>query len=293
MFSDSIPLIASRCHEVGDPVHLLCYFAPEVDEEFTSAGLEPGHMGYFAGRAAPLGRASSAAVAAAFFNFNPALIARHLPRAWDLAPPERVTQARLTAVDRALRRVLGEETVRGPEVAEAARLARTAAEACAPEGRPLYAAHAELDWPREPHLVLWHALTLLREYRGDGHIAALVGHGVGAIAALITDTATGQSLFTAEQVRLHRDWSAAAWEAETAALTEAGVLDTTGHLSEEGKRLRSRIEAATDAAAAAPYRALGAERAERLIALCAPLRDAVAASGELPSHDTADEPVQG
>ncbi|MEU3712060.1 SCO6745 family protein [Streptomyces catenulae] len=293
MSSDSIPLIASRCHAAGDPIHLLCYFAPEADKEFTSAGLEPGHMGYFAGRAAPLGRASSAAVAAAFFNFNPALVARHLPRAWDLAPPERVTEARLTAVDRALHRILGAETVRGPQVAEAARLARTAAEACAPEGRPLYAAHAELAWPREPHLVLWHALTLLREHRGDGHIAALVGHGVGAVAALITDTATGQSLFTAEQVRVHRDWSVADWEAETAALTEAGVLDAAGRLSAAGRELRSRIEAATDAAAAPPYRALGAEPAERLIGLCTPLRDTVAASGELPRNDTADRPARG
>ncbi|MFH8558693.1 SCO6745 family protein [Streptomyces celluloflavus] len=293
MISDSIPLIASRCHQAGDPVHLLCYFAPEADEEFTSAGLEPGHMGYFAGRVAALGRTSSAAVAALLYNFNPALIARYLPAAWDLAAPERVTEARLTAADRALRRVLGDEAVKSPEVAEAAGLARVAAEACAPEGRPLYAAHAELPWPQEPHLALWHALTLLREHRGDGHIAALVGHGVGAIAALVTDCATGKSLFSAQQVREHRDWSEADWDAEVTALTTAGLLDTAGRLTEAGTRLRSRIEDATDAAAAPPYRALGAERAERLIALCEPLRDVVAASGELPHNDTADRPAQG
>ncbi|WP_327152947.1 SCO6745 family protein [Streptomyces tubercidicus] len=282
MIGDSFPLIASRCHQTGDPVHLLSYFSPETDQEFTSAGLEPGHMGYFAGRAAPLGRASSAVVAAAFYNFNPALIARHLPRAWDLASPERVTEARLTAVDRALRRVLGDEVVASPDVAEAAGLARAAAGACRPEGRPLYAAHAELPWPREPHMVLWHALTLLREHRGDGHIAALVGHGVGAIAALVTDTATGKSLFNAKQAREHRDWSEQDWDAEVRALTASGVLDSSGRLTEAGTRLRAEIEDATDAAAAPPYRCLGLERAERLIALCKPLRDAVIASGELP-----------
>ncbi|MFI9630676.1 hypothetical protein [Streptomyces sp. NPDC052042] len=293
MISDSIPLIASRCHQVGDPVHLVCYFAPEVDQEFTSAGLEPGNMGYFAGRAAALGRASSAVVAAAFYNFNPALIARHLPRAWDRASPERVIEARLSAVDRALRHVLGEDVVGSPDVVEAAKLARTAAEACFPEGRPLYAAHAELPWPREPHLVLWHALTLLREHRGDGHIAALIGHGVGAIAALVTEAATGKSLFSAEQVREHRDWSKQDWDAEVAALTESGILDASGRLSEAGTRLRSQIEAATDAAAAPPYRSLGAERAERLIALCGPLRDAVVSSGVLPRNDTAGQSAQG
>lgn len=293
MISESIPLLASRFHLVGDPVHLLCYFAPEVDQEFTSAGLEPGHMGYFAGRAAPLGRASAATVAAAFYNFNPALVARHLPRAWDLASPERVTEARLTAVDRALRRILGDESVKSPEVAEAAGLARAAAEACSPEGRPLYAAHAELPWPREPHLVLWHAITLLREHRGDGHIAALVGHGVGAIAALVTDTATGRSLFGAEEVRRHRDWSEQDWAAEVTALTDSGVLDASGRLTEAGTLLRSRIEDTTDAVAAPPYRSLGAERTERLIALCEPLRDAVVASGELPHNDTAAPSAHG
>ncbi|WP_266927513.1 hypothetical protein [Streptomyces sp. NBC_00654] len=250
-------------------------------------------MGYFAGRAAPLGRASSAAVAAAFYNFNPTLIARHLPRAWDLAPPERVTEARLSAVDRALRRVLGDDVTGSPEVVEAAGLARAAAEACFPEGRPLYAAHAELPWPTEPHMVLWHAITLLREHRGDGHVAALVGHGVGAIAALITDTATGRSLFSARQVREHRDWSEQDWEAEVATLTESGILGPNGRLTEAGTRLRARVEDATDAAAAPPYRALGADRAERLIALCEPLSDAVLSSGDLPRNDTAVQSVLG
>ncbi|MFF4407449.1 hypothetical protein ACFY2W_22455 [Streptomyces sp. NPDC001262] len=284
MISDSHRLLASRFHQAGEPAHLLCYFAPEVDQEFTSAGLEPGHMGYFAGRAAPLGRASAAAVAAAFYNFNPALVARHLPRAWDLASPERVIEARLTAVDRALRRILGDEVVKSPEVAEAAGLARAAAEACSPEGRPLFAAHAELPWPEEAHMALWHGITLLREHRGDGHVAALVSHGVGAIAALVTDTATGRSLFGARQAREHRDWSAQAWDAEVATLTASGVLDSSGRLTEAGTQLRSRIEEATDSAAAHPYRSLGAERAERLIALCAPLRDTVIASGELPRN---------
>ncbi|WP_391858648.1 SCO6745 family protein [Streptomyces rugosispiralis] len=293
MVSDSIPLIAARCHQQTDPIHLLCYFAPEVEQELTSAGLQPGHMAYFAGRAAALGRASSAAVAAMLYNFNPALVARHLPRAWDLASPERVTEARLTAVDRALSRILGDEAVGSPEVAEAAALARVAAEACSPEGRPLYAAHAELPWPREPHLVLWHAITLLREHRGDGHITALVGHGVGAIAALVTDTATGGSLFGAQQMREHRDWSEGEWDAEVTALTESGLLDPSGRLTEPGRRLRSRIEDATDAAAAPPYRALGAERAERLIALCKPLHDAVVASGDLPANDAADQFAHG
>ncbi|MEN3271540.1 MAG: hypothetical protein V7636_301, partial [Actinomycetota bacterium] len=61
------------------------------------------------------------------------------------------------------------DAIESPELIEAAELARRAAEvACErPEGRPLFAGHASLPWPEEPHLVLWHAQTLLREFRGD------------------------------------------------------------------------------------------------------------------------------
>ena len=64
------------------------------------------------------------------------------------------------------------------------------------DGRPRYAGHAELDWPNAPYAQLWHAITLLREYRGDGHIAALVTHGLSGLEALITHIAMG--------IRLHR-----------------------------------------------------------------------------------------
>jgi hypothetical protein len=71
-------------------------------------------------------------------------------------------------------------------------LAREAASACTAEGRPLYAGHAGLDWPDAPHVAAWHAATLLREHRGDGHIAALVAAGLSGIDALVTHVATGQ-----------------------------------------------------------------------------------------------------
>ena len=63
---------------------------------------------------------------------------------------------------------------------EAAGLARTAAGAVTPDGRPLAAGHLDVPWPTEPHLVLWHALSILREHRGDGHIALLVEAGLTA-----------------------------------------------------------------------------------------------------------------
>lgn len=279
MTSDNI---AFHCHQVLDPLHLVSYFAPEVNQRFTDLGLDPGPMCYFSGRAAAFGPVGPGVVAATFYNFNPAQIAEHIPQAWALASPADIVAARLVGVDAAWRRLLGDEVVTSVDVAEAADLAREAADTCSPEGRPIYAAHADLDWPTEPHLVLWHAITLLREHRGDGHIAALVGHGLGGLAALITDTATGHSLFARDEAQSTRGWSAEQWDAEVATLTERGILDATGQLTEAGHRLRLQVEDGTNAAAAEPYRRLGSAKANRLRDISHPLSRTVIASGVLP-----------
>jgi hypothetical protein len=122
---------------------------------------------------------------------------------------------RFEGVDTALRRLLGEGVIASPEVSEAAELARAASDGCTSEGRPLYAAHADLNWPAEPHLVLWHAITLLREFRGDGHIAALVAAGISGLGALITHTATGKG-FLEPAAKATRGWSDDQWNADLA-----------------------------------------------------------------------------
>ncbi|HEV7194958.1 MAG TPA: hypothetical protein VGN19_03370, partial [Pedococcus sp.] len=201
----------ARMHRALESLHSLVYFAPEVEEELVAAGLRPGRMCYFASRSAPLGAVTAGVTAATFYNFNPELVARHIPRAWTLASPEQVISARLAGVDRAMRRLLG-EALGTPAVAEAAGLARAATVGLDPAGRPLYAGHAGLDWPEAPHLELWHAATLLREFRGDGHLAALLSSGLSGIEAIITHTATGRG-FTVESAKLLRGWSDEQWEA--------------------------------------------------------------------------------
>ena len=161
-------------HAATNALHSLIYFAPETEHQFTRVGLEPGRMCYFAGRAAPMGAVSAGVVTAAFYNFSPGLVARCIPRAWELARPEAVIGARFAAADAALTRLLGPDVIASQDMVTMAGLTREAASACQPEGRPLYAGHAGLDWPDAPHLVMWHALSLLREHRGDGHICALV-----------------------------------------------------------------------------------------------------------------------
>lgn len=108
--------------------------------------------------------------------------------------PEAALDARLRAADATLRRVLGEEILASPEMAEAAGLALRAAEACTRHARPLYAAHADLDVPEQPHLAYWHAATLLREHRGDGHLAGLLTAGLDPLEALVSHTATGKGM---------------------------------------------------------------------------------------------------
>ena len=279
--SDEARALAFRCHRVLDPLHSMIYFAPEAEELLSGLGLRRGRMTYFASRSAPMGAVGSGTVAATFYNFNPTLVGRHIPQAWTLASPAQVVETRFAAADAVMRRLLG-DAVSGDEVAEAASLAREASAACTGDGRPLYAGHAELAWPTEPHLVLWHAITLLREYRGDGHIAALVGHGVSGLGALITHTATGKGFLPAA-AKATRGWSDEEWDAESARLREEGVLDADGGLTAQGLELRQNVEDQTNASAVAPWRHLGADRAARLHELGRALSRAAVAAGAFPS----------
>ncbi|WP_219413954.1 SCO6745 family protein [Pseudonocardia nigra] len=257
------PCDSGRLARGLEPLHAMTYFAPETEEHLTAAGLKPGRMSYFAGRSAPMGAVGAPVVAATFYNFNPDLVARHIPAAWTLVDPATLVAARFVAVDATLRRMLGDDVVASPEVAEAAGLARRAAEACACEGRPLAAAHAEVKWPDAPHLVLWHALSILREHRGDGHVALLLGAGLSGLEALVTATATGRA-FLPEFAMASRGWSREQWDGAVAALRDRGVLDADGALTVEGAGLRKQIEHDTDRLGADPWAHLGAEAAARL-----------------------------
>jgi hypothetical protein len=210
-----------------------------------------------------MGAVTRGAVAGVFYPFNPDFIGRYIPEAWTLASPDRIVTGRFEAADGALRRLLGPDVVASPELREAADLARSAADGCVHNGRPLYAALAELDWPAEPHVVLWHAITLLREFRGDGHVAVLVSHGLDGLPALITHTATGTG-FQESAAKALRGWSEEDWAGAVRQLQDRGILDESGALTEQGARLRQDIEDATNRLAEKPWLRLGADKAERL-----------------------------
>ncbi|WP_086824925.1 hypothetical protein [Streptomyces sp. NRRL B-24572] len=268
-----------------EPLHSVLYYAPEAFDEAAALGYETADRwpSYFAWRAAALGPVGPVRVTSAFYGFSPEKVARHVPAAWEVAAPADVLAARLRAVDRTYRRLLGDEVLGGPELAEAADLARRAAGSAGLEGRPLAAAHAELPWPEAPHLVLWQAATILREHRGDGHIAALVAAGLDPAESLVSFAAVGAA---PEPVFESRGWSKDAWAAARERLTARGLLAADGAATAEGHALRAEVERRTDELAAGPWTALGPDDTTRLADLLGGPWLTVVGSGLLPSENT-------
>jgi hypothetical protein len=281
------PATARRLWALGEPVHALVYFAEEFGEAGERAGLKGFWQTYFALRAAPLGPVGAEVVTATFHNFAPDFVARRVPAVWQAVTPADALAARLEGADAALRRVLGEEGIASSDLAEAARLAALAAEAVDLAGRPLGAANSAVPLPPEPHLRLWQALTTLREYRGDGHVVALVQREIGGVAAHVLAAAAGRS--TREWLQKARGWDDEAWDGAVDELTGRGWL-ADGDLSAEGLAMVAAIEADTDRLALGPWRALGDAGCDRLATLLAPLRRAVVAAGEWPEGNPIGAP---
>jgi hypothetical protein len=277
------PVVARKTWRTLEPVHGMIYFASEGREAYAAAGLRGNRMGYFASRAAAMGPVPADVVIATFFNFEPSLVRASIPEAWTLATPERVLAARLDAVDRALRRAWGDDVITSPDLSEGAGLARSAALSATehPEGRPLFAGHAALPWPDEPHLVLWHAQALLREFRGDGHVALLVSEGLSGIEALVVHEATGE--IPSPVLRTSRAWPDDEWTAAVERLTGRGLLEPGGalHLTDAGRSHRRHVEDRTDALAVAAYAPLGDDGCQRLREISRPLSRAVIDAGLL------------
>ncbi|SDX73174.1 hypothetical protein SAMN05421504_103642 [Amycolatopsis xylanica] len=268
---------ARKTWRIIEPYHGMIYFAPEATAAYKELGLA-SRAGYFASRSAALGPVPPSVVVATFYNFNPATVHASLADAWTITTPAAVLEARHTAADQVLRRILG-DTVTSPEMIRAAQLIHAAAETITADvtGRPLFAAHAALPWPSEPHMILWHAQTLLREYRGDAHIAALLTAGLSGIEALITHAAAGD--VPAETLRNSRTWAIEDWQAAIAALRKRDWLtdDEAPTFTPTGAARRAEIERATDENSVTPYAHLGEEACAELQTLVKPFSRALAA----------------
>ncbi|WP_037361700.1 SCO6745 family protein [Amycolatopsis orientalis] len=257
-----------------EPLHAVVYFAAEPAAAAKEVGLRGWWMGYFAGRAAPLGPIGPEPVTSMFFGFAPRMVARALPDAWSFASPAEVVRTRVEAVEAALARLLGTETVD-----ELVALLEQAAAACQFDARPLAAAWAAVPRPDRPLARLWLATCVLREHRGDGHVLAAVASGLSGLETTLTHVATGAT--SRKQVQRARGWTDEEWSAATEGLTERGLLDAEG-LTPAGAEVRRTIEETTDRLAGAPLEALGPAGVDRVLDLAIPLSRRIIDDGGVP-----------
>lgn len=275
---EPIPTLARRFWQAIEPIHAIAYFAPEPADAMRRAGLRGFWMGYFGGRAAPLGPVPPEAVAAMAYGFAPAMVARAIPDAWRFADPAVILDARVGGAADALRRHLDPSA--GEALTELSDLLWKAIAGCRFDGRPLAAAWSQVPRPADAVASAWLAATILREHRGDGHVLAGVGAGLRGIDATLTFVATGA--ITREIIQPTRGWSDDDWEQSARRLLARGLLDRDGRLTKTGGALRRDVEDLTDRLAAAPVERLGETGVRRAIELAAPVSRHLIDTGIIP-----------
>jgi hypothetical protein len=260
--------IARRMFDLVEPIGAIPYSADEPNEAMFALGFSNYWDTYFAGRAAPLGLVPAEVVDALFYNFAPGEVARHIPKVWRTTTPDAAIAARQAGCVKALRRIL-DDAVELPELERAADLLLKAAISAPYEGRPMYAALRALPLPDDVMARLFHAASLLREHRGDGHIAALMIEGVGGVEAHVL-LALDMGMPAEKFGRIHH-LPAAQLAAVVDGMKDRGLIGDDGWLSEEGRAVKRRVEARTDELAAKPYEGLDPGELDELMAALEPL----------------------
>ncbi len=272
------PRVARRLFDRLEPVHAVTYFAPESRAALGELGYRGFWSGYFAARSAPLGPVPPEVVTALFYNFSPRQVHKALPAAWEIATPAAVLAARQDSAVATLRRygMTDDQTVR-----TAADLAEIAARSAPMHGRALFAANAALPWPEEPVAKLWHATTLLREQRGDGHVAVLAAHGIGGRESNVLHAVAGR--VPREMIAPSRDYDEDDWQEQLDGLAARGLVDAGGSLTAAGADLKAQIEDSTDRLALRAFDVLDDRQLGTLFAALTPLTRLVVAGGDVPA----------
>jgi hypothetical protein len=269
--------VARRLFELTEPISLVNFFSPEPNDSMAALGFSNYWDGYFAGRSAPLGRVPAEVVHAAFYNFADGEVARHIPKVWDTTTPEAAHAARQQGCVAALRRILGDLTGTGG-LARAAELLAVASVSAPVEGRVMYAGLRSLPVPSEPVTRLWHAANMLREHRGDGHIAALVSERIGGLEAHVL-SALDLGIYPAESFGRIHHLPKGLLASVMDGLRDRGLVDASGRFTDAGRAAKARIESLTDALAEAPYEGLKPAQLEELIAVLEPITARLQATG--------------
>lgn len=268
MLSDeAVSIRARRLANALEPVVGQVYFSPECHQRYAQLGFGPSPAqsggvalpdapAYFTSRGSVMGQVAGEVVAAAFAVFNPDVVVPAVSFGWTLTDAATIASARTEGAVAQLSRILGAE----PDGAERARdLLAAAAAPLRPEGKPLYAGVLSLGYPGETLADLWHAGDLLREFRGDAHIAAWTGAGFDA-----TEIGLLTELFWGIPMRSYtrsRAWSDAQLEAAEARLVARGLVAESA-FTEKGHAGREAIEQSTDRQMRPAIEALGEDLEE-------------------------------
>ena len=269
--------VGRRLFQLVEPVAVVTYMANEPTEAVMALGLRNVWDAYFAGRAAPLGsEVPPEVVHALFYNFAEGEVARHIPRVWEQVTPEAANAAREQGSVAALRRILG-ELAEAPGVIRAGDLAIKAGTSARTEGRALFAAVRTLPVPNEPVARLWHGANLLREHRGDGHVAALVTARIGGTEAHVLH-ALSEGM-PAEQFGRVSHLPRAQLARVVDGMRARGLVGGDGWLTAAGRQIKEQVEALTDELATPAYDALGPDELDQLVEDLRPLAAVLEAAG--------------
>jgi len=265
---------ARRLRNLVEPLAAGVYFAPEAQQRYEALGLNY-FEGYFCSRGACLGNAPWSVICAAFGAFKPAVVEQAVTGGWSKTDAEVLLEARRDGATEQLNRLLGEP---GPEVMQATDILFSLTEGVDPSGRMLYSGLSVLPVPDTPMGRLWRAADLVREHRGDGHIAAWVSRTDSCEITLLTELTWGLQpgayVFT-------RGWDQDDVDAARARLQERRLLDGEGQLTESGRAFRAEIEHSTDLAEREILDRLG-DRAGELFSLIRPLAKTIVENGGYP-----------
>jgi hypothetical protein len=278
MASSTVPRMpTSAVHDVHmaiNLVHRLVYFVPEAAEEYAALGVT-GAGGYFGSRSAPMGAVPDEVIIATFYNFSPLAVRSAMPGVWAAASPESLQAARFRVVSRALERVgVG---VTADQITEARALIDPVVAGLDVAGKPLAAANASVALPDDPLVALWQQLTVVREWRGDVHIALLVTNEIGPCECLVLQVGTGR--FPMRIAQVTRRWNEDQWAAAISNLAALGWVNADGTVTAEGVEARDRIEADTDRLCESIWQSVGDGGAERFSELILPIHHAIDAVG--------------
>lgn len=255
-------------------VHRLVYFVPEAVEEYAALGVK-GAGGYFGSRAAPMGAVPDEVIIATFYNFSPFAVTSAMQGVWEAASPESLQEARFRVVDRALQRVGVRFSTE--QIAEARAIIDPVIADLDVAGKPLAAGNAAVVLPEDPMVALWQQVTVLREWRGDVHIAVLVTNEVGPCDCLVLQVGTGR--FPIRLAQATRRWDEAEWAAAIGRLGQRGWVNADGSVTPAGVEAREQLEADTDRLCASIWQPVGDAGAARLGELIAPIHTAIDAAG--------------